>query len=137
MSMLADYHKRKNAGIEIVKNDATFADIYEICLPRRLEGKSESSKRVYKAAYQLLSDIHNMPIDQIKAGTIQKQIDIAKEKGKRYETLSNMKMVCMMVFDYAVQNDIVNKNYAQFAVIPSNERVIKRSEFSNEEIETL
>ena len=137
MAMLADYHKRKNAGIEIVRNDATFADIYEVCLPRRLKGKSKATNYSYSAAFKLLHNLHNLPITEVKAGTIQREIDNAEEKGKKHETLSNMKMVSMMVFEYAVQNDLVSKNYAQFVNVPMNERVIKRSEFSDEEIEIL
>ena len=69
---------------------------------------------------------------------MQKIIDQAKENGKRYETLNNIKIVCKMIFEYAIQNDLVEKDYASFIKLPPrNERVINRSPFSDEDILTL
>lgn len=135
MAMLADYHKRKNAGIEIVRNDATFAEIFEIAMPRHVQGKSDNLRRAYNSAFGHLKAIHNIAISEIKTGTMQQQIDIAVKKGKGYVTLSNIKFACEIVFNYALQNDIINKNYAEFLTVPPKVSTkTKKTPFTNEEI---
>lgn len=132
--MLADYHKKKNAGLIVLNSRPTFKQIYESVLPKRLEGKSLSSKNAYGAAFKSLKPIHDTPIDQIKAVTMQNIIDDAYQKGNKKDSLSNIKMVCNMVFESAFQNDLVIKNYATFIKIPKTEKVINRVPFSNDEI---
>ena len=135
MAMLTDYHKRKYAGIEIVKDDATFKEMFEIAMPRHVQGRSDALRQAYNAAFGHLKAIHNIAISEIKTGTMQQQIDIAVKKGKGHETLSNIRFVCEIVFNYALQNDIVNKNYAEFLTVPPKGAAkTKKIPFSDEEI---
>ena len=135
--MLADYHKKKNAGIITLKSDPTFKDIYEAVLPNRLRNKSNSLKNSYNAAFKSLEPIHNIPVSQIKTLTMQNMIDAEYQKGKRTNSLSNIKIVCNMVFENAYQNDLVNKNYAEFLQIPKTEKLLNRIPFSADEIKIL
>lgn len=135
--MLAEYHKRKNAGDIILKNDPSFKEIYESIIDKRIQGKSQSTAYSYAAAFKTLKILHDMPISNIKAITMQNIIDQEYNKGKLHDSLNNLKIVCNMVFENAFQNDLVNKNYASFIHIPKTKKVIDRIPFTKDEIETL
>lgn len=137
IGLLTDYHRREAAGMEILKNDATFDDVYNITIERRVQGKTESLKNVYKAAYKHLTPIAKMPLTEVKTGNMQKCIDDAFNNGRSYSTLSNMKMVCKMVFEYGLQNDIIEKDYSDYLKIQRTDKKIERAPFTECEISKL
>ena len=134
MGLLTDYHRREAAGMEILKNDATFDEVYNITIERRVQGKTESLRNVYKAAYKHLAPIAKLPLIDVKTGNMQKCIDDAFHNGRSYSTLSNMKMVCKMVFEYGLQNDIIEKDYSDYLKI---DKKIIRVPFTEHEISKL
>lgn len=137
VGLLTDYHRREAAGMEIVRNDATFDDIYQITFERRVKGKTDSLRDVYKSAYKYLSPISKLPLMDIKTGNMQKCIDTAYDLGKSSATLTNMKMVCKMVFEYGIQNDLIIKDYSAFLKIQKTEKKLLRKPFTYEEIKML
>lgn len=139
MAMLIEYHKNKELGLEIFKSSATFNDIYETALPRRLKNKSDNLAYVYSSAYKRLESIKELPISVIKTGTMQKCIDDVDNETKKRSTAlkGNIKMVCKMVFDYAVQNDLVATNYADYLETGKIESMKPRLPFSDDEMKTL
>lgn len=137
VALLTDYHRRKNAGMEIVKNDASFDDVYQITVQRRLKDKSVSLRNVYNSAYKYLSPIIKTPLTEVKVGNMQKCIDDAYDIGKSSVTLANIKMICKMVFEYGIQNDLISKDYSSFLKVPKTDKKISRMPFSQDEIKTL
>lgn len=128
---LADYHK---SGIDLDFSKMTLKEIFEHWLKEQEKRNiSHSAIRNHYMVYNRLGKLGDMPINKIKTNHLQKwmnEIDLKpRSKGKLKSTLS-------MVFDYATQNDIVNKNYAKFIKI--EEKVEKTgSIFTDEEIKTL
>ncbi len=137
VALLTDYHRRKNAGMEIVKNDASFDDVYQITIQRRLKDRTVSLRNVYNSAYKYLSPIIKMPLTEVKVGNMQKCIDDAYDIGKSSVTLANIKMICKMVFEYGIQNDLISKDYSSFLKVPKTDKKISRMPFSHDEIKTL
>lgn len=137
VGLLTDYHRQEAAGMEILRNDATFDEVYNITIERRVQGKTESLRNVYKAAYKYLTPIAKMPLIDVKTGNMQKCIDDAFNNGRSYSTLSNMKMVCKMIFEYGLQNDIIEKDYSNYLKIQKTDKKIVRVPFTEHEISTL
>lgn len=137
VSMLTKYHKKKQAGIELVRDNATFEDIYKITIERRVAGKSKNLRDAYNAAFKFFDKIKTLPILAIKTGTMQNCIDNTYEMGKSFTTLTNMKSVCKMIFEYSIQNDIIEKDYSKYLKVQQTESKLKRVPFSPEEIKKL
>lgn len=49
----------------------------------------------------------------------------------------NIKTILHSVFEYAMQNDFVNKDYSEFITIEQSDPIIDRNVFSNDEIKLL
>lgn len=57
--------------------------------------------------------------------------------GKAHPTRASIKTLFNVLFEFAMKNDIVDKNYAQYVDIGQREGKIKRKIFSQEEIDKL
>jgi integrase len=99
----------------------TFADIWQIWADRNLHGKSESRAVVYTAAYKKCAPLYNRAIVDIRLADLQNVID-AYPDGSR-STLNNIKIVMSFVFEWAIKNDIVDKDYSQFVEISARKQV--------------
>lgn len=128
---LADYHKD---GFNIDMSKLSFKEVFdEWFKTQEKRNLSKSVLATHKMAYSRLGEIANVPIKNVKAATLQKwfeSIDLKPaSKNKVKNTIS-------MVFDYAMQNDIVTKNYAKF--INMDEKIEKTGKiYTDEEIKAL
>lgn len=128
---LAEYHK---GGVDIDLTNVTLKELFERWLTdQEKRNITYSAKRGQHMVYNRLGSLGNTPINKIKAVHLQKWMDaIDLKPGSKIKLKSTMSMV----FEYAVQNDIVSKNYAKFIKI--EEKVEKTgSVFTDEEIKIL
>lgn len=107
-----------------------FCDIYERWLDRHKEKVGKSTIDCYKAAYKYLSDIRFNEMAKIKTEHIQRCID-ACPHGTR--TKENMKALCTCLFRYAMEQDVVEKNYAEYVYIKRGEKN-ERKAFTSDQI---
>ena len=73
---------------------------------------------VYGLAWKHLSALRKYKIENIRTGQLQRIIDTARKKdGSPYSagSLRVVKTLAVMLWDYAMQNDIVEKNYGNTA----------------------
>lgn len=110
---------RKNPTSKI---NMTLEDIF-------LEWKNIAYKNIskqtidnYNACWLKLISLHNYKVREIR--TLQMQLIIDNLK-MSHSTLSKIKALLTQLFDYAMQNDIVNKNYAKFIVLPKQQKTSK------------
>lgn len=137
--ILRDYNNKKKYGNGcILTKYATFDEIHAIVFPRYTKGRSNSLITAYKAAYKHLNRLYKIPINEIKTASIQAIFDDLREnKGLGSKTVSNMKHICKQVFSYAYENDLVDKNYADFLKIGSMDKPKEKKIFTREQIELL
>ena len=57
----------------------------------------------------------------------QECIDEFAKKGKSFSSVNKLKVLFSVLYSYAIENDIVNKNYAQFIILPRIEQNQKRA----------
>lgn len=81
-----------------------------------------------------LSSISNMKIKDVKTKHLQQIID---ECEKGYSTKSNLRALFHQIYNYAVQNDIVDKDYADYIKFESEATQIERSVYTSDEIKEL
>lgn len=136
--MLEEYHNRKKCGYDILKQTETFGSIYDKVIPRHLEDKSKSSIAGYNAAKARLKPIWDIPIRDIKTSILQQIIDkMHNDEHLSKRPMESVKTSASLVFRYAEQNDIVNKNYADYIKIPKVVPKNPKHPFTPTDINTL
>ena len=119
------------------KKDITFKELYEEWYKMKEDSEEVENLRLYTNGYNYLTEIYNMRMSEIKPKVIRNIID----KNRQYKSIpKRIKTVLNLVFDYAVENEIVDKNYARITKINTS---VKDSEtehhisFTPEEISIL
>lgn len=116
------------------KANITFKELYEewITTPA-FTGISKQTQTNYTSSYIHLSKLHNKKFNDIRTVNIQGIID---KLDRSKSTKQKIKLLCGLLYKYAMQNDICNKNYAEFVKI--GKEVKKGKEiFSDIEIKKL
>lgn len=128
---LAEYHK---TGVDIDLTNVTLKELFDRWLEEQEKRNiSYSAKRGHYIAYNRLDKLADMPVNKIKTIHLQKWMDDIDLKPG---TKNKIKITMGQVYDHAVQNDIVNKNYAKFIKI--EEKVEKTGAiFTDDEIKLL
>lgn len=111
-----------------------FKDVYEKWSKLKYPKVSHSAILGYQSAYNNVEKLHNMKIKDIKARHLQEAIDSCS---KGQATKKKIKFLFGQMFAYAMQNDIITKDYSEFVDIGKASEESKRELFSNKEIELL
>ena len=140
------YYKTKGEAIEALnkysvapiseKASMTIKEVYEEWNDLHFKEISKSTADCYKAAWKYFEAIENVEMKQLRTAHIQKVIDLCVRMGRSYSTQKNISTLAIQLYKYAMQNDIVQKNYAEFAKVPKPERKEKEI-FTAEEIQSL
>ena len=107
-----------------------FKDLYNKWLTGHTEKVSHSTINCYKSAYKYFSRLYYVEVAKIRTEHMQKCIDECPH-GTR--TKENMKALGTSIWRYAMQLDIVDKNYAEYLYIKKDEQAEKTA-FSREKI---
>ena len=103
------------------KADITLGEIYKEWSEGKYKRIAKSTADTYKAAWLYLQKYEKAKFKEIRTSHLQSVIDQnAKAKGRA--TLEKIKNVSIMLYKHAMQNDIVNKNYAEFIILPRQEK---------------
>lgn len=124
---LADYNVNKYDADMI---GMTFDDIWQTILPDLENHLSANRMSSVKATYgKHLKQLQDIKISDLRTQHIQRCFD---ECDKKSSTKDIMKSICNKVFDYAIQNDLVSKNYTAFIKYDEDEATIDRTLFESE-----
>lgn len=106
------------------KTDITLSQLYDEWAVVHYPNISPSMATGYKAAYKFLRPWYHTKFRLLRTAHIQHTLDvIAPNKSK--STLQKVRTLWGLLFKYALENDIVAKNYAQFVTLPKYEKVEK------------
>lgn len=117
---------------------ATFTDIYHAFFKAKFEeSKKQLSPRSridYSSAYKNVPSLHGLAFSSIRKSHMQKALD---ECTLGYSSLSNIKKLYTQMYKYALENDIVEKDYARFVNINQENDIEKGEPFTQEDIDKL
>ncbi|MCR5807028.1 MAG: tyrosine-type recombinase/integrase [Oscillospiraceae bacterium] len=111
--------------------------------------KTENSKKAIDSLWAYCTDIADMYISQVRSKDLKKCIENActmvygKERKASPVTKRRMKHLFDMMFDYAVENDLAQKNYARIFQLPPDIRELEEKQktghisFGDSEMERL
>lgn len=112
----------------------SFAEVFEKWSTRKFDKISKSNVNGYNAAYKIAESLHDMKFVDIKTDHLQ---DVIDECELGHGSLRKIKVLFNQLFKYAMEYDIVNKDYAKYIDIGEDESESTRSPFTPEEIEML
>ena len=110
-----------------------FKDLYKKWLDGHTEKVTQSTINCYKSAYKYFSSLYYVEIAKIRTEHMQKCIDECPH-GTR--TKENMKALGTSLWRYAMQLDIVDRNYAEYLYIKKEEQAEKIA-FSKDHLDTM
>lgn len=116
---------------------ATFAEIFELWIETYQNGpkeKSDSAISSYRSAYKNCKQLHNMKFKDVRKIDMQKALD-ACELG--YSSLNNIKKLFSQLYKFALENDIVPKDYSKFVTINKENDNEKGVPFTLKELKIL
>lgn len=98
---------------------------------------TDSGRQGYKAAYKSIAELHRRPFRDIKAADFQRVIDYHAAQGASRSKLEKIRQLCSQLCKWAMQNDIIDKNYASFVKLPKVTAEKVKGVFTSAEISTL
>lgn len=135
LQMLAEYNKNP---FDITASKITFREIFDKWSAGKLPAISESNIKGYQASYKLCKSLENKQFKDIRLADLQYLVDNC---GKNYPTLRKLKILFGQMYDYAMKNDICNKDYSEFVDIVKykdrNPNKMDRDKFTKEDIKLL
>lgn len=115
------------------KKRYTLRQVYEAWEPFYSPRVGKTTMVCYESAYKHFAPLHGTYMDKISAGDLQECMDSCTS-GKR--THQNMKCVAGLLWAYALDRDIVEKDVTQNLYIGKGETV-QRDPITEEELETI
>lgn len=109
--------------------------IYDLWSAKHFQTLSRSGEQSYKTAYKWLAPIKSAKMADIKTADLQRCIDACAAKFGRAQC-EKVRQLCSQLCKFAMQNDVINKNYAEFVKLPREESKEKKI-FSDEQIAKL
>ncbi len=118
------------------KANITLGELYEEWSDVKYKYISKATIDNYKASWKHLSKYENLKFKDLRTAHLQTVIDQCHKNGMSRSTLEKIRTVAVMLYNYALENDIINKNYAKFIKLPKIEKVEKKR-FSDLEIKKI
>lgn len=139
---LSDYNKHPTTKLDI-----TLTDLYKEWFSIHCKDLSRSAERGYEIAWQHFKPIETLKVKDIRTAQLQNIIDNAHGTRKinngepedyqlSYSSLHKIRLLASLLLDYAVQNDIISTNYAQFTKL-NKKQTHSRDAFSDVEIKRI
>ncbi len=110
----------------------TLSRIYDEWSKTHFETLTKSGEQGYKTAYKYLSPLYSRKMRELKTADYQMCIDKCAESYSRSQC-EKVKQLCSQLCKYAMQNDIIDKNYAEFIKLPKVEKK-EREVFTDAEL---
>ena len=92
----------------------TFADVFQLWKAKKYPDISISGQRGYDSAYKNSEALHSLKMREIRSSHME---DIMEKTPFGYQSQAKMKILWGQLFKYAMEHDIVQKNYSDFVKI--------------------
>ena len=135
LQMLAEYNKNP---FDVKASKITFQDVYRKWSESKFPTISDSNVKGYTASYKVCGTLYNMVFKDIRLVDLQNVVDTCE---KNYPTLRKLQVLFSQLYEYAMQNDICNKDYSKYVDIAKfkdrNPNKQDRDKFTKEQISRL
>jgi integrase len=105
------------------KSGITLKELYDEWSESKFPRIDKNTVKNYRGAWRRLSKLGHIPFTDLRTKHWQ---DIIDSTPLSISALKKMRTVISQLYKYAMQNDIVTTNYAQFIVLPKEDKKTKR-----------
>lgn len=130
MIALADYNKNPYS----LESNITFKELFDKWSDEKFNKISKSNANGYTMAFKMSESMHDIKFAEIKKAHMQSVID-GTDKG--HGTKRKIKVLYNQLYKFALENDIVTKDYSKFVELGENTEESTREVFSKDEIQLL
>lgn len=113
---------------------ATFADVYDMWSKKKFPTVSDSAKRGLVSSYKHSASLHDMKMRDIRAKDMEYIIQTVKGG---YQVQVKLKTLWGQMFKYAMEHDIIQKDYSAFVKVRDKAPETTREAIAKEDIERL
>ena len=92
----------------------TFEEVFQMWKAKKYNDFSVSAKRVYDSAFKNSEPLHKMKMREVRSSHME---DVMQNANVGYQSQSKMKVLWGQLFKYAMEHDIIQKNYADFVKV--------------------
>lgn len=131
IAALFDYRKNPYT---IEASAVTFAEVYEMWKARKYPEISEAGRRLYTAQYKNSAAIHDLKMKEIRSFHLE---HIMQNIKGGYKTQTAIKTFWGQVFNYAIEHDIIQKNYSAFVKTRDKDTGTTRTPIPEEDIKKI
>ena len=135
MQMLAAYNMNP---FDIKASKITFREVYEQWSAIKYPTVSKSNIHGYEASYKVCGMLYDRIFKDIRLADLQHVVDTC---GKNYPTLKKLKGLFNQLYEYAMKNDVCNKDYSEYVDIQRykdrNPDKRDHNKFTREEVNRL
>lgn len=132
MIALAQYN---NDPYDLDNDRITFEEVYNLWSKEKFPKISKSNISGYMVSYNKCKSLHRLKFKQIKKLHMQRVVN--ENEHLSYQVRVKLKTLFLQLYKFAMENDIVQKNYAQFVEVGEITTKLERKPFTNDEIEKL
>ena len=122
---LAEYNS-KDVGVDLF--NITLAQIWEKVKKQKFDEIKEARQNGYNTAYVYLAPIHDEIFKKLKTADLQKIVDACPKKSGVKQTMKSILKLC---YDFALENDVVDRDYSKYIRIKTEDKKIERSILSD------
>lgn len=112
----------------------TFADVFEMWREKKYKEISKASTTNYNSAFANSAPLHKLKMRDIRTAHLEQ---VMQNVSGGYGVQALMKVLWGQLFKYAMEHDIVTKNYAEFVKTRDKDPGTKRTAISAEEREKI
>ncbi len=131
-------NKYHHSPYDVTARGLSFAQVFELFYKEKFDsGKKElsvSSKYAYDTAFKNCEPLHPLRFADLRKQEMQAILD---DCALGYSSVCNLKKLFCQMYRFAMENDIVEKNYAQYVTINREDDNEKGEPFSQEELRIL
>lgn len=132
MIALSEYHLNPEA----IRKIPTLQELYNIFITNIQNKRSEKTYQMYVSTWQYVERYAKYEITDIKKSHVQDVINDLADEGKSYSLCNKVKILMSQIFQLAMDDDYITKNYAKNIILPEPDEIDK-SIFTPDEIKKL
>lgn len=138
MTALGAWNESPTAPVPAPAEEMTFRQLYEEFVKlQRFQNLSKQARDTYLGAWKnRLSVLGDYKVKDLRTAHYQAVITKAYDDGLSVSSVQKTKVFAGMLCDYAVQTDVISKNYASFTTLPKMEEK-EKTPFSDLELHKL
>lgn len=138
------YYETKTAALDALSRlsgrditeryNMAFKDVFEEWKVEHYREIKKSAQDQYDISFNVFEPLHNKKFRSLRTSDFQDIID--QHKDKAYSTISKYKQLITQMSEWAIREDIIDKNFAHYVKLKENVKKEKEI-FTDEEIEKL